>query len=93
VLDFFGCEHAKAFRAVVYTMPRARDAAERALVVLGLEAEVSLAHDDDFGVDEAIHAADAIDVPMDECELLARICTERLQLLSMSASSITNYTN
>jgi hypothetical protein len=51
-----------------------RDAAEGALVVLGLEAEVALAHDDDRGEGEVWLRADALDVPLDERELLAWFC-------------------
>lgn len=54
-------------------MPRAAQPAQpaqRALVVLGFETEVALAHDDDFRVVEAWAAADAFYVPRDEHELL-----------------------
>jgi hypothetical protein len=50
------------------------DTAEGALVVLGLEAEVALAHDDDGGEEEQRQGLDALDVPLDERELLARLC-------------------
>jgi hypothetical protein len=59
---------------VVDAVAGLRDAAERALVVLGLEAEVALAHDDDLRELEERDRADAADVPLDERELLARLC-------------------
>jgi hypothetical protein len=43
-------------------------------VVLGLEAEVALAHDDDLGELEHGDLADAVDVAADERELLAGLC-------------------
>jgi hypothetical protein len=52
-----------------------RQAVERALVVLGLEAEVALAHDDDGRELQEIHGADALDVALDERELLAGLCS------------------
>jgi hypothetical protein len=42
VLDLLGREDAVALRGVVDAVARVRDPAERALVVLGLEAEVTL---------------------------------------------------
>lgn len=71
VLDFLRCENAKALCAVVDAVTGSRDVAEGALVVLGLEAEVALAHDDDFGEGQDLDLADAVDVAADEGELLA----------------------
>jgi hypothetical protein len=56
-----------------------RNAAERALVVLGLEAEVALAHDDDLREVQQRLRADAADVPLDESKLLVWLCTETRQ--------------
>jgi hypothetical protein len=79
VLDFLGCEHAEALGAVVDAVTRPVDAAEGALVVLGLEAEVALAHDDDLGELEHVDLADAVDVARDERELLAGLCVRASQ--------------
>jgi len=49
---------------------RHRDARERALVVLGLEAEVALDHHDDLARRERQALPDRVDVPLDERELL-----------------------
>jgi hypothetical protein len=43
-------------------------------VVLGLEAEVALAHDDDLREVQGRERADAADVALDERELLAWLC-------------------
>jgi len=51
-------------------VPRHWDARQRALVVLSLEAEVALDHDDDLAVLEHGNVAQAGDVPLDEGELL-----------------------
>jgi len=75
VLDLLGGKDAVALRGVVDAVAGVRDAAEGALVVLGLEAEVALAHDDDRGEGEVWEGADALDVPLDERELLAWFCT------------------
>ena len=74
VLDLLGCEDAVALCGVVDAVAGVGDAAEGALVVLGLEAEVALAHDDDGGEEEQRQGLDALDVPLDERELLARLC-------------------
>ncbi len=47
VLDLLGREDAEALGGVVDAVAGVWNSAERALVVLGLEAEVALAHDDD----------------------------------------------
>ena len=77
VLDFLCCEHAVALGGVVDAVAGVRDATEGALVVLGLEAEVALAHDDDGGELELVHCADALYVSLDQRELLARLCAYR----------------
>ena len=79
VLDFLGREDAEALGGVVYAVPRPGDPAQRALVVLRLEAEVALAHDDDLRVQEAGAASDAVDVSRHEHELLARVCERESQ--------------
>jgi hypothetical protein len=43
-------------------------------VVLGLEAEVALAHDDDRGEEEERVGLDALDLALDEGELPAGLC-------------------
>ncbi len=55
-------------------MARVRDVAEGALVMLGLETEVSLAHDDDFRKCKRGDGADAVDVSLNERKLLRRLC-------------------
>jgi len=74
VLDVFCGEHAEALGGVVDAVARVRDVAQRALVVLGLEAEVALAHDDDDGHAECRDRAQARYVPLDERELLGGLC-------------------
>jgi len=44
------------------------------VVVLGLEAEVPLHHDDDERLAQHRVLAQAVDVPLDECELLLGLC-------------------
>jgi len=58
---------------VVDAVPRHWDARERALVVLGLEAEVALDHHDDLARREDHPLPDRVDVPLDERELLLRL--------------------
>ena len=77
VLDFLCGEDAVVLGGVVDAVAGVRDVAEGALVVLGLEAEVALAHDDDRGELELVHGADALDVPLDQGELLAGLCAYR----------------
>jgi hypothetical protein len=77
VLDLLGREDAVALGGVVDAVAGVGDAAEGALVVLGLEAEVALAHDDDGGEEEQRHGLDALDVPLDQRELLAWFCIQR----------------
>jgi hypothetical protein len=52
------------------------DTPEGPLVVLGLEAEVALAHDDDRGESEVWEGADALNVSLHQSELLARLCRD-----------------
>ena len=52
------------------------DAAEGPLVVLGLEGEVALTHDDDRGEEEKRQGLDALYVPLDQRELLAGLCKQ-----------------
>ncbi len=73
MLDFFGCEHAEALCCVVDAVPDFGEVSEGAFVVLCFEAEVALAHDDDFGELEHDVGADAVDVSQDELELLRRL--------------------
>jgi len=74
VLDFLCREDAVALCGVVDAVAGVGDAAEGPLVVLGLEAEVALAHDDDGGEEEQGQGLDALDVSLDERELLAGLC-------------------
>ena len=48
--------------------------AARAVEVLGLEAEVPFHHDDDERLAQHRVLAQAVDVPLDECELLLGLC-------------------
>jgi hypothetical protein len=74
VFDGLGGEHAVALGGVVDAVAGVRDAAEGALVVLGLEAEVALAHDDDGREEQERLGLDALDLALDEGELLAGLC-------------------
>ena len=71
------CQDTIPLRLVVYPVPRQRNAGERALVVLGLEAEVALDHDDHLRVPEDLALANAHDVALAEGELLVGLCTPR----------------
>jgi len=52
----------------------ARNVPNASLVMLRLEAEVSLAHDDDFGELEHSDLTDAFDVAQNKLELLGWFC-------------------
>jgi len=58
-----------------------RDAVEGALVVLRLEAEVALDHDDDGRVGEDGALVDAQDVALEEGELLGGFCGRIVSLV------------
>ncbi len=76
MLDLFGGQNSDSLRTVVDAVPDFGDAAEGAFVVLGLEAEVSLAHDDDLGELEHGDGADAVDVSEDQLKLIGRLCVK-----------------
>lgn len=77
VLDVLRREHAEALRSVVHAVPRERDPAQRPLVVLRLEPQVALAHDDHHRHPEHIQRAQAPDVSFYQRELLGRLCYVR----------------
>ncbi len=74
VLDLLGREDAIAPGTVVDAEAHVRQAVERTLVVLCLEAEVPLDHDDDLAQGERWHLADAVNMSLHECELPLRLC-------------------
>lgn len=77
VLDLLGGEDAVAPGGVVDAEARVRQAVERALVVLRLEAEVALDHDDDLAEGELAHLAQAVDVSLDQRELFLGLCQRK----------------
>ena len=76
VLDLLGREDAVAAGGVVDAEARVRQAVERALVVLRLETEVALHHDDDFAELKLRSALDALHVPLHKRKLFFRFCSE-----------------
>ena len=74
VLDLLGGEDAVALGRVVHAVARPGKTLQRAVVVLGLEAEVSLHHDDDERLAQHWVIAQAVDVPLDKCKLLFGLC-------------------
>jgi hypothetical protein len=55
-------------------VPHETQVAEGLFMVLGLESKIALAHDDDLGVHKHGLVADAVDVVLDELELLLGFC-------------------
>ena len=76
-LDLFCSEDPVPLRLVVHAVPREGYPGERALVVLGLEAEVALDHDHNLRVPEDLALPDAQDVALAEGELLVGLCRSR----------------
>ena len=69
------CQDTIPLRLMIDPVSREGDPGERALVVLGLEAEVALDHDDHLRVPEDLALPDAQDVALAEGELLVGLCT------------------
>ena len=74
VLDFLCRKDAVAFPRVVDSMARVWYMSKCPMMVLGLEAQVSLTHDDDFRERERRDLTDAVDMSLDERKLLRRLC-------------------
>ena len=58
---------------------------ERALVMLRLETEVALDHDDYLAQGELAHLAETADVALDERKLLLRLCGRKRRISDTAA--------
>jgi len=82
VLDFLRCQDPVAVGIVVDAEARVRQAVQGALVVLCLEAEVTLHHDDDFAELQRLFVLESPNMALEKRELFLGLCS---MLRSVSA--------